>query len=90
MFTRKMIKQFADSVSIGETLDRESKIFTTERIKVSEKVRVIDKKRDFCIVTNGHYSYCIPWVDLMRKQMGDLSDSINEPEGPDFDCVLRD
>ena len=90
MFTRKMIKQFADSFSIGQTLERENRVLATERQQVNEKVRIIAKKKDFCIVTNGHYDYCIAWVDLMKKQMGDLSDTSFESDGPDFDCILRD
>lgn len=69
MITEKMIKDFADSHSIGETFERDNKNLTTERIKVNEKVRIIEKHKHYCVVTNGRYNYCLLWTDLIRKEL---------------------
>lgn len=80
MITAKMIENFADNHSIGETFDRESKTLATERNKATEKVRIIAKYKHYCIVTNGRYNYCLEWVDLIRKEMGYLLDTEDKPQ----------
>ena len=80
MITEKMIKDFADSHSIGETFERDNKNLTTERIKVNEKVRIIEEHKHYCVVTNGRYNYCLLWTDLIRKELGNLLDTEEQPQ----------
>lgn len=80
MITEKMIKDFADSHSIGETFERDNKNLTTERIKVNEKVRIIEKHKHYCVVTNGRYNYCLLWTDLIRKELDNLLDTEEQPQ----------
>lgn len=80
MITEKMIEDFAANHSIGETFDRESKTLATERNKATEKVRIIEKHKHYCVVTNGRYNYCLLWTDLIRKELGNLLDTEEQPQ----------
>ena len=80
MITEKMIKDFADSHSIGETFERDNKNLSTERTKIDEKVRIIEKHKHYCVVTNGRYNYCLLWTDLIRKELGNLLDTEEQPQ----------
>lgn len=70
MITREIIDNFAQKFSIGETLSRENMVLTTERGVVMEKVRIMSKHQDYCVVTNGKYETCISWIDLLREELG--------------------
>lgn len=70
MITHEIIDNFSKKYSIGETLRRNNRILTTERIEISEKVRILSKHRDYCRVTNGKYETCISWIDLLREELG--------------------
>ena len=70
MISHDFIKKYSEGFSIGETLDSPNRILSSEREKVNEKVRIIEKHRDYCVVFNGKYAYCILWIDLLRKELG--------------------
>lgn len=72
MITRDMIAYERSKHFIGENMIAENIICTTDRkVRKKEKVRVVGLFRDFLIVTNGYYNWCINYQDFFEEEPAD-------------------
>lgn len=69
MITPDIIAHERRTHFIGELIVVKNVIKAKERKEnVTEKVRIVEMYRNFCVVTNGLYNYSVKWIDFLESE----------------------